>query len=85
MDNKRTKLTKEVVGGLGRRQGLAAEEFAHLQTAGRFAVLHHLLELGADESDFGDDAVDGHELVQVVATQSPGVEQLRGGGGGGGG
>jgi len=54
--------------------------FAHLQTAGRFAVLPHHLQLWADESNFGDDAIDGHELVQVVAAQGPGVEQLRGGG-----
>ena len=53
---------------------------AHLKTAGRFAVLPQHLQLWADESNFGDDAIDGHELVQVAAAQGRGVEQLRRGG-----
>lgn len=48
----------------------------HLHAAGRLAVLHDLLKLGAHEANLGDNAVDGHKLVQVVAAQGPRVEQL---------
>jgi hypothetical protein len=54
--------------------------FAHLKTAGRFAVLPQHLQLWADESNFGDDAIDGHELIQMLGKKCPGVEQLRRGG-----
>jgi hypothetical protein len=56
------------------RAGLAMR--THLQIASRFAVLNNLFELWSDKSNFGDDAINGYELVQVVAVQSPGVEQL---------
>jgi hypothetical protein len=49
---------------------------AHLHTASRFAVLHKPLKLGMDEANLGDNTVDGHKLVQVVAAQGPRVEQL---------
>ncbi len=53
----------------------------HLHAAGRLAVLHDLLELGAHKANLGDNAVDGHKLVQVMAAQGPWVEQLKQGAG----
>ena len=49
----------------------------HLHAAGRLAVLHDLLELWAHETDLGDNTVDGHKLVQVMAAQGPWVEKLK--------
>lgn len=54
----------------------AAKRGSNLQTACRFAVLHNFLELRLDEANLGHNAVDGHELVQVMAAQGSGVQQL---------
>ena len=59
-----------------RRRKRAEKWRSNLQTACRFAVLHNLLQLRLDEADLGHNAVDRHELVQVMAAQGSGVEQL---------